>query len=136
MFSKNNKENVTKTSVTNATIIGAGTQLKGDLTCNNDLRIDGKLTGNIYCDAKVVIGSAGIVEGEINGQNADIMGKIVGNVKITELLNLRGQATIKGDIYTNKLQIEPEVQFNGSCHMGANVIGMTEKKTENLAKAK
>ncbi len=137
MFSKNTEKNeFLKTSGSATTIIGAGTHLIGDLSCQNDLRIDGRLTGNIFCQAKVVIGADGIVEGEVNGKNADVMGKITGHIKITELLNLRGKADVKGDIFTNSLQVEPQVIFNGSCHMGANVVEMNEKKTEGLSVAK
>jgi len=133
MFSKNNnRDESEKTSGSATTIIGAGTHLQGDLSCKNDLRIDGKLTGNIYCEAKVVIGVDGIVEGEVNGKNADVMGRIIGHIRISDLLNLRGKAEIKGDIFTKSLQVEPQVSFNGSCHMGANVVEMNEKRIEGL----
>lgn len=136
MFSKSiTKNEAFKSSGSATTIIGAGTHLHGDLSCQNDLRIDGKLTGNIFCEAKVVIGADGIVEGEVNGQNADVMGKIVGHIKINDLLNLRGNAEIKGDIFTKSLQVEPQVTFNGSCHMGASVVEMNEKKSEGLSVA-
>ena len=78
------------------------------------MRIDGKLTGNIYCEAKVVLGVNGLVEGEVNGQNAEVMGKIIGHININDLLNLRGEADIKGDIFTKSLQVEPQMSFNGS----------------------
>lgn len=134
MFSKNNhKDDIFKTTGSSTTIIGAGTHLQGDLSCQNDLRIDGKLTGNIYCEAKVVIGTDGLVEGEVHGQNADVMGKVIGNIKVKDLLNLRGKAIIKGDIYTNSLQVEPQITFNGSCHMGASIVEMIEKKSEMLS---
>ena len=48
-----------------ASLIAAGTTLKGDITSNGDIRIDGTLQGNIYCTAKVVIGANGVVEGDI-----------------------------------------------------------------------
>ena len=78
------------------------------------MRIDGKLTGNIYCEAKVVLGVNGLGEGEVNGQNADVMEKIIGHININDLLNLRGKAEIKGDIFTKSLQVESQMSFNGS----------------------
>jgi len=57
-----------------ASLIGAGTSLKGDISSNGDIRIDGTLEGNIHCTAKVVIGANGVVTGDVNGQQADIMG--------------------------------------------------------------
>jgi cytoskeletal protein CcmA (bactofilin family) len=99
-------------------LIGTGTVIKGDIVSNGDVRIDGKLIGNISGGAKVLIGAEGVVEGDIEGQQADVLGKVTGRITVTELLNLRGKATINGDIRAGKLQIEPTVTFNGKCQMG------------------
>ncbi|KYP13590.1 MAG: cell shape determination protein CcmA [Flavihumibacter sp. CACIAM 22H1] len=99
--------------------MGNGTTLKGDITSNGDLRIDGKLIGNIHSTAKVVIGANGVVEGDINGVTADIMGKVTGTIKVKELLQLKASGTVNGNIHAGKLQIEPAATFNGACHMGA-----------------
>jgi cytoskeletal protein CcmA (bactofilin family) len=106
---------------TSASLIGAGTTMKGDITSNGDLRIDGTLVGNIHCSAKVVIGSNGNVQGDINGQTADIMGKVTGTIKVKDLLQLKGGSTMNGNIQAGKLQIEPTANFNGECHMTAPV---------------
>jgi cytoskeletal protein CcmA (bactofilin family) len=100
-----------------ASIIAAGTTLKGDITSNGDIRIDGTLQGNIHCTAKVVIGANGTVEGDIAGQQADIMGKVNGTIKVKELLQLKGGSQVSGNLYAAKLQIEPSASFNGQCHM-------------------
>ncbi len=98
-------------------LIGAGTTMKGDITSNGDLRIDGTLVGNIHCSAKVVIGANGGVQGDINGQQADIMGKVTGTIKVKDLLQLNGGSLLNGNIQATKLQIEPTANFNGECHM-------------------
>jgi len=102
---------------TSASLIGAGTSMKGDITSNGDIRIDGTLTGNIHCSAKVVIGAGGVVQGYINGQQADIMGKVSGTIKVKDLLQLKGGSLLNGNIQAGKLQIEPTANFNGECHM-------------------
>lgn len=102
---------------TSASLIGAGTTMKGDITSNGDLRIDGALVGNIHCSAKVVIGANGVVTGDINGQQADIMGKVTGTIKVKDLLQLKGGSLLNGNIVAAKLQIEPAANFNGECHM-------------------
>lgn len=116
------------------TLISAGTTLKGDISSNADLRIDGTIIGNINSSAKIVIGSSGVVEGDIFGHNADIVGKISGNIRAKELLQLRGECVVNGNIYAGKLQVEPSATFNGQCHMGANIVDMTT--TEIAAAAK
>ena len=100
-----------------ASIIAAGTTLKGDITSNGDIRIDGTLQGNIHCTAKVVIGANGTVEGDINGQQADVMGRVNGTVKVKELLQLKGGSLVNGNLHASKLQIEPTAKFNGQVHM-------------------
>ena len=102
---------------TSASLIGAGTTMKGDISSNGDLRIDGTLVGNIHCTAKVVIGANGNVQGDIHGQTADIMGKVSGTIKVKDLLQLKGGSVVSGNIEAAKLQIEPTASFNGECHM-------------------
>lgn len=100
-----------------ASLISAGTTLTGDLNSNSDLRIDGTLIGNINSTAKVIIGANGSVKGDINGQQADILGKVTGAVKVKELLQLKGSSVVQGNIHAGKLQVEPTATFNGECHM-------------------
>jgi cytoskeletal protein CcmA (bactofilin family) len=119
------KTKINETPVGSTTIIGAGTVIHGDIESNGDIRIDGTLVGNLSSKAKVLIGQEGVVEGDIIGQQADIMGKVTGMIKIKELLQLKGKSTVSGEIYTGKLEVEPTATFNGSCHMGANVVELT-----------
>ena len=105
-----------------STMIGAGTTITGDLESNGDIRIDGTLKGNLKGKAKIIIGTDGVVEGDIEGLQADIMGHVTGTIKVQELLFLHGNTEVQGDIYAGKLQIEPTAIFNGNCHMGANIV--------------
>ena len=105
-------------------LIGPGTCITGDIDSPGDIRIDGTLKGNLRCQSKILIGPEGVVEGEINGKQADIMGTVHGNISMTGLLHLHGNANIEGDIHATQLQIDPSVSFNGQCKMGANVVEM------------
>ena len=116
------------------TLISSGTTIKGDISSNSDLRIDGTIIGNINSNAKIVIGNSGVVEGDIHGNNADIVGKTSGTIKVKELLQLRGECVVNGNIYAGKLQVEPTATFNGQCHMGANVVDMASNEAASLAK--
>ena len=123
MFNAKTKSDVLgeNSSGSSTSLIGAGTSMKGDITSNGDLRIDGTLVGNIHCTAKVVIGANGVVEGDINGQQADIMGKVAGTIKVKDLLHLKSGGTVNGNLHAAKLQIEPSAAFNGECHMTTDV---------------
>jgi cytoskeletal protein CcmA (bactofilin family) len=129
MFNTKNKTEMqpekTTTSGNGTTLISTGTTLKGDISSNSDLRIDGTIVGNITSSAKIVIGANGVVEGDINGNQADIVGKVSGNVRTKELLQLRGESIVTGNLYAGKLQVEPSATFNGQCHMGANIVEMS-----------
>lgn len=135
MFNNKNKTDMQqdKTNGSGATLIGAGTTLKGDITSNSDLRIDGTVTGNIKSAAKIIIGSSGVVEGDITGNQADIVGKVSGNIRAKEMLQLRGECVVTGNLYAGKLQIEPTATFNGQCHMGANIVEMSGNEKQAAA---
>lgn len=103
-------------------LLGNGTMVKGDITSNGDFRIDGTLIGSIFSKSKVVIGTTGVVDGEINCENADFSGSIKGNIKVTELLTLKSTSKLLGNISVGKLAIEPGAQFSGNCIMDNNTL--------------
>ncbi len=115
---------------TSTTLIGLGTSLSGNLEAAGDIRIDGVLKGNLIAKAKIFIGPEGVIEGDIIGQQADILGKVEGTVQVHDLLYLRGNAIIFGDIHAAKLLIEPTVSFNGQCRMGANIVELNADMTK------
>lgn len=102
-------------------IISADSIIKGDMDSVGDIRIDGKVIGNINCKAKIIIGQQGTIEGNLNGNQADILGTINGDIKMTGQLNLMGNSIINGNIHVGKLQMESSVIFNGKCVMGENI---------------
>lgn len=102
-------------------LIGAGTVIEGDIRSNGDIRIDGTVYGNIFSKAKVVVGSTGLVEGDVNSQNADLSGTIKGKTTVAELLFLKSTAQVMGDIVTGKLVVEVGATFTGSCNMGPEI---------------
>jgi len=119
-----NKPTTMSNEKTNAgngtTLISAGTTLKGDISSNSDLRIDGTIIGNVTSSSKIVIGASGNIEGDIFGNQADIVGKVSGNIQTKDLLQLRGDCIVNGNVSAGKLQVEPTATFNGQCHMGKN----------------
>lgn len=139
MFNKEKNSAYPEKSHSNsATLISSGTTLKGDVKSENDLRIDGTIHGNVYCSSKIIVGPSGFVEGNIEGANADITGKITGNITVKELLQLKGESNVNGNISATKLQIDPTAMFNGKCQMGAqpaSVVIMNNEEETTAAKA-
>src|SRR6187455_79935 len=101
--------------------IGKGTFLEGNIETYGNVRIEGKVNGNIKSKSKIALGSSSHVQGNIISQNADIEGEVKGRVEIAELLVLKATAVINGDIVTGKLVVEPGAIFNGGCKMGATI---------------
>lgn len=123
---------------TSINLVGTGTTIKGEINSTGDIRIDGTVTGQVRCKGKIVVGTTGVLEGEVFCQNADFSGNIKGKVDVTELLTLKSTARLFGDIITNKLAIEPGANFTGTCSMekpanpvnvpSQSAIKMPEKK--------
>jgi len=135
MFNKNKTDMQQPASNgSGATLISTGTTLNGDISSKNDLRIDGTVIGNISSAAKIIIGSSGVVEGDITGNQADIAGKVTGSIRAKELLQLRGDSIVTGNMYAGKLQVEPSATFNGQCHMGTNVVEMNSNEQQAAVK--
>jgi cytoskeletal protein CcmA (bactofilin family) len=138
MFNKEKTSSYSEKTYSNsATLISSGTTLKGDVKSENDLRIDGTIHGNVYSSSKIIVGPSGFVEGNIEGANADITGKITGNISVKDLLQLRGECNVQGNIAATKLQIDPTAVFNGKCQMGAqpaSVVTMSNEGETTTAK--
>jgi cytoskeletal protein CcmA (bactofilin family) len=113
-------------------IIGLGTTIEGNVDAQGDIRIDGKIIGNVVSKGKVVLGTTGIVEGNIIAKNAEVAGETVGKINIEELLTLKSTANINGDIVTSKLMVETGANFTGTCQMGAVVKELSSGNTSEV----
>lgn len=102
-------------------LISQGTIIKGDVSSNGDIRIDGQVEGTIITKGKLVVGPTGIVIGEVSCTNADISGSVNAKITVSELLSLKSTAKLNGDISTNKIAIEPGANYTGNCTMGGIV---------------
>ena len=109
--------------------IAKGTTIKGEISAVGDFRLDGTLEGNIKLNGKLVVGESGLVKGNVVCQNANIIGHVVGNISVKELLSLNSTANVKGDILINRLSIEPGATFSGTCRM----IDEVRKENEQQA---
>jgi cytoskeletal protein CcmA (bactofilin family) len=98
-----------------------GTSIEGEIRCESNIRIDGVFIGNLTTKGRLVIGPAGKIEGTIQCQNAEVEGIVKGKISVQQLLSLKGTAKVEGDIFTDKLSIEPGATFTGACNMGAKV---------------
>ena len=95
-----------------------GSKIIGKVIADKDFRIDGEIEGDITCNGKIVIGQNGLLKGNAQCTNAEVLGKIEGKIEVTETLSLRETAHISGEVYTKILVVEPKAILNGTCSMG------------------
>ena len=111
--SKKEVENLTQIS----TIIGKGTVISGDIESSGNIRIEGKVIGNVKAKAKVVLGDSGIIEGNVQSVNAEIAGEIKGILEASEMVVIKQTGHVNGDIITQKLTVDAGATINGSTKM-------------------
>lgn len=118
MFDKKSKSYTELLGKTNRIV--EGTIIKGDILSHADFRLDGELIGNFQSKGKIVIGPSGSVTGDIVCKNADIEGKFIGKINVSEILNVKSKASIHGEVSVGKLSVEPGADFTASCVMKTN----------------
>lgn len=101
-------------------IVGLGTAINGDLETKGDIRIDGKITGDVKSKAKVVVGETGEITGNINAESAEVCGNIIGDIITSEVLFLKETAIVSGNIRANKLVVENGAVIKGYCETGVS----------------
>ena len=100
------------------TLVGVTTELKGDITFGGGLRIDGKIKGNIIARADdnstLVLSENAVVTGDVSVPHMIVNGKIKGNVRCVERLELQAKAEIMGDVTYKVLEITAGAQVVGN----------------------
>lgn len=120
MFNKEEKKVADEIS-NSSNIIGKGTILEGSIETYGNIRVEGKVVGDVKTKSKVALGQSSRVEGNILAQNAEVAGEVKGKVEVSDQLLLKPTAVIHGDIITNKLIVESGATFNGGCKMGVSM---------------
>jgi cytoskeletal protein CcmA (bactofilin family) len=104
-------------------VISVGTNLEGKFNSKENVRLDGKIVGEVFCESRLVMGDTGVVHGSIHAAEAVIMGKIEGDIHIRGSLTLKNTARIKGNISAKLMAVEEGAQYNGECKIGAEPSG-------------
>jgi cytoskeletal protein CcmA (bactofilin family) len=95
------------------TVLGEKVSVKGTLTFQKLLRVDGTFEGELISEGKLIIGPTGSVKANIKLKEAYISGKIEGDITVTERLVLRGHAEVLGNITAPKLSVDEGVSIMG-----------------------
>ena len=94
--------------------INEGTIISGDVSTQTDIRLDGKIIGNITSASKVVIGSTAHITGHIKCNDLTIEGNVKGNLEVNGILYFRETAHFEGEVKYKKLIVEEGAAISGS----------------------
>jgi cytoskeletal protein CcmA (bactofilin family) len=103
-----------RTTAEQATI-GRSLVIKGEVSGSEPLYIDGRVEGTITLqDNRVTIGRNGSVSAHITAKEVVVMGKLHGNVTVSDRVDIRAEGALTGDVVAHRLSIEDGAYFKGS----------------------
>lgn len=95
----------------NVSVLGAGTQITGNIVCTGTLQVYGRIIGDIHA-SQLVICEGARVEGKIIAPEAIIRGAFNGSIH-GNTVKLQKTASVEGEIYNKSLAIEQDARFEG-----------------------
>jgi len=101
------------------TVIGENVSMKGTLSFERLLRVDGTFEGEIESKGKLIVGPKGLIKAHIDLQEALIAGKVEGDITVKEKLTLRGRAEVRGNITAPLLTVDEGVSIIGQVYVTA-----------------
>jgi cytoskeletal protein CcmA (bactofilin family) len=106
--------------------LGKLVSVKGELAGREDLFVDGEVEGSIELSGHgLTVGPNGRIRANIQAQTVVVFGRIEGNVRGSERVELRKSAVVTGDILTQRIMIE-----DGAFLKGGIDIQKPESKAE------
>ncbi|MFQ5801379.1 MAG: polymer-forming cytoskeletal protein [Candidatus Methylomirabilales bacterium] len=99
--------------------LGEGTEFRGVLSFQGTVRIDGRLEGEVLGDELLIVGEEGVLKAEVEVGTLISSGKIMGNIRAKNRIELLASSRIIGNITTPCLVVAEGAILNGTCDMGA-----------------
>ena len=108
----------TLTSPIEQATIGRTVVIKGEVTGNESLYVDGRIEGSItFKDHRVTVGRNGVVQANISAREVVIMGKVTGNVECSDRVDIRSEGTLTGDVVSARISVEDGAMLRGSVQL-------------------
>jgi len=101
------------------TIVGDGSEVKGELNGKGTVRIDGVLEGNACADW-VIVGESGKIKGNVKTRGMVVAGQVEGNIEADEIVELKQKAHVSGEIRAGRLVVSEGAVFDGRSRMRRN----------------
>lgn len=104
------------------TLIGSDVSIKGEMSFDGSMRIEGKIEGKIVSKGKVSFGQGAQITADVVVGQAKIEGTFKGNLAAAERIELASTAHVLGDIRSTKLIIAEGATFVGNCHVTPDAL--------------
>jgi cytoskeletal protein CcmA (bactofilin family) len=106
-----------------STVIGKSVNIRGELSGNEDLYMDGDLEGTItLTDSRLTIGPNARVRANVSARDVVVFGHLTGNIHAIGRVDLRQSALVSGDILAGRLSIEESAVLKGSVELKASSV--------------
>ena len=113
--------------------LGSSLHVKGEITGNEDLQIDGSVEGLIQLDErKLTVGATSKVTADVIAREVVVYGNVKGNVRAKDRIEIKKDGSVVGDLTTSRIMIEDGAYFKGSIEIDKS----SEKESRGSAFAK
>jgi cytoskeletal protein CcmA (bactofilin family) len=109
-----------QTAARGQTMIAQGMRVEGIFKGQGQVAIDGELKGELVVDGALSVGSAAVIEANVQSKEAIISGTVRGNVAVEGRLECASTASIKGDIRCGVLVVQAGAVMKGALHVGTD----------------
>ena len=105
-----------QTPITHQTAyLGPGLTIKGEISGNEDLRIDSKVEGMVSIGGfRLTVGPSAHLSAMVIAREAVIQGEVHGDISASDRIEIKKDASVVGDITTGKIMVEEGAYFKGS----------------------
>jgi cytoskeletal protein CcmA (bactofilin family) len=95
--------------------LGSSLHVKGEISGNEDLLIDGTVEGLIQLDErKLTVGATAKVTADIIAREVVVYGSVKGNLRAKDRIEIKKDGSVNGDLTTARIMIEDGAYFKGS----------------------
>ena len=102
------------------TVIGGDATIKGEVSVEKGLRVDGRVEGSVNTPGKILVGKSGELKAEVQAGLVSIEGTVKGNVTASESVKIEASGRIFGDLTAPKLNMAEGCTFVGKLNVGSD----------------
>jgi cytoskeletal protein CcmA (bactofilin family) len=121
------------------TIIGQQTRIEGDIHFSGGLHIDGRVKGGVIAEADstsvLTVSEHGSIEGDVRVPTVILNGRVTGDVRSAERIELAAKARVDGDVYYNLIEMAMGAAVNGglvhNAETDSSVLAFDRENVEN-----